>query len=151
MTHRSPATKFNVLLGNVNEGVRLVRLFYRQPRWSELQSLVFGVRTGGTLFDAFIQRASEDVLDGCCEAMTKLLVALVDAMNVCWSARRANPSVIAQPLDQWRTVAPTESPSGSQGFGEDLTQQLASISFDSLITSDRGGKRWLAGRVLDAR
>jgi hypothetical protein len=51
MTHRSPATKSNVLLGNVNDGVRFVRLFYRQPRWSELQSLVFCVPTGGTLFD----------------------------------------------------------------------------------------------------
>lgn len=149
MTHRSPATQLNVMLGNMNDGIRFVRLFYRQPRWSELQSLVFGAQ--GSLFDAFVQRASEDVLDGLCEAMTRLVAALSDAMTICWAARRATPTMIVQPGGQWRNVIPTEAASGFQGFGENLSKRLAEIPFDAMFVNDRGGKRWTAGRVMDAR
>lgn len=46
MTHRSPATRLVAFTGNVNTGFRLVRMFYRQGRWSELQSLIYGGPAG---------------------------------------------------------------------------------------------------------
>ena len=42
MTHRSPATKALLIKGDAKRGWHIVRLFYRQGRWSELQSLIYG-------------------------------------------------------------------------------------------------------------
>jgi hypothetical protein len=148
MTHRSPATKINLLLGSVNSQLRVARVFYRQPRWSEVQSLVFGTGQGASssLLDGFVLRSSEDVLDGLCEAMKTLVVALVDAMVTTWEARRANPGVISQPGCQWVHISPAESPSAFQGWGEDIS---ASFQGDSVMMRD--GRRWIAARVMDDR
>lgn len=148
MTHRSPATKMNLVLGSVNTRLRLARVFYRQPRWSEVQSLAFGTGQGAdpSLLDGYVLRSSEDVLDGLCDAMNALVVALVDAMTTCWGERRADPSVIRQPDCQWTNIVPTEPATAFQGWGEDISE---SFQGDSVVMSD--GRRWIAARVMDDR
>ena len=156
MTHRSPAKKFNFLLGNVNTGLHLARLFYRQARWSELQSLVFGQQadTADPLIGPFIVRSSEDVLDGLCESMTRFVVALTEAMKACWVARQSDPSTIAQRASQWQYVAPLEPPSQFQGYGRDIGPELATVASPSgggIAMSPLEGKRLHAGRAMDER
>jgi hypothetical protein len=148
MTHRAPGTKLHAFTGNMNVGFRLARLFYRQGRWSELQSLVFGGQPNQRpFFGAFILRASDDVLDGLCESMAAFVFALTEGMTSCWEARRTQPALIVQHGSQWTTVEPTDAVSPFDGFGEDLSPHLKKA--DALATHD--GARWSAARVVDDR
>jgi hypothetical protein len=148
MTHRSPATKLTVFVGDLKTGMRFVRLFYRQPRWSELQSIVFGgVTQSDPFFGAFVLRSSDDVLDGLCNSMTSLVLEMTAAMTKCWVARKADQSLIAQPESPWKSVQPTEPPSAFVGYGDDVSPHLQKA--DLMATKD--GLRWQAGRVLDTR
>ena len=143
MTHRSPAVKFDLMTMDR----RIVRLFYREPKWSELQALVFGPARTGELLDTFILRPSEDVLDGLCDSTTKLTVALTDQMTTCWDARKKRPSTIIQHGCQWPTVRPAPI-STFDGYGEDLSQ---SVQADTVASNDLEGLRWSAARVTDDR
>ncbi len=150
MTHRSPATTFVGFTGDLNKGFRLVRLFYRQGRWSELQSLIFGRPPGRhEVFDAFITRPSEDVLDGLCESVSQLVVALTQAMTTCWAAREADPALIVQPGSQWRSIEPTEPISRFDGYGGEDFSPFLQQQADTVAFSD--ATRWRAARVFDDR
>ena len=108
----SPARKLNLI---TDDGVS--RLFYRQPKWSELQSMVYGAPPGqNPYFSALIMRPSEDILDGLCESTVALTAALADAMATCWAARRADPQLIVEHGRQWRKVDPDEPMSGFPGY-----------------------------------
>jgi hypothetical protein len=143
MTHRPPAVKFDLM--RTDGGI--VRLFYREPKWSELQALVFGPAQTGELLDTFILRPSEDVLDGLCDSTSKLIVALTDRMATCWDARKKRPSTIIQHGCQWPTVRPTPI-STFDGYGEDLSQK---VQADTIASNDVEGLRWSAARVTDDR
>jgi hypothetical protein len=148
MTHRSSATRLVAYKGDVNAGFHLLRLFYRQARWSEVQSLLFGRPTHNqTFWGAFITRPSEDVLDGLCESVSKFVRALTDAMTTCWTARKANPALIVQPDSQWPNIEPTEPVSFFDGHGEDVSPFLQQA--DTL--AGRDATRWQAARVMDDR
>lgn len=148
MTHRSPSTTFTVFKGDTSTGIHLVRLFYRQSRWSELQSLVYGrPPTSQKFFGAFITRPSEDILDGLCESATQFVLALTTAMTTCWAARKANPALIVQHGSQWRNVEPTEPASLFDGFGEDVSAFIQQA--DAAVGRD--ATRWQAARVFDDR
>jgi len=143
LTHRSPASKFNADRGDD----RLARLFYRQPRWSEVQALVFGSKPPNrSIFDTFIVTASTDVLDGLCGSTAQLVESLTDAMMACWAARKANPSMIVQQGRLWRKVDPQEPLSQFPGYGD-------AVSFDSrqIRVSSVENKRYLAARISDDR
>lgn len=143
MTHRAGAKRITTM---TKDG-RFVRLFYRQPRWSELQSMVFGARPPKKpLFDAFILSASEDILDGLCESMGKFVEAVVAAMGACWAERRADPSLIVQHGRQWRLRDPSESMSNFPGYGLAVVPDARQLRI-----SPSSGRRWAAGRVLDDR
>ncbi|OBB95924.1 hypothetical protein [Mycobacterium sp. 852002-40037_SCH5390672] len=143
MTHRAGGKKI-IAMTTAN---RLARLFYRQPRWSELQSLVFGARPPKTPFyDAFIMSASEDVLEGLCESVATLVGELTKAIVTCWDARAANPQLIAQPDKQWQVVEPAESIWNFPGYGTPVV-----IRPGVLRLSPPDGKRWTAARVMDDR
>ncbi|OBH23902.1 hypothetical protein A9X03_14205 [Mycobacterium sp. E1715] len=142
LTHRSPSKKLNVTAGE-----RLTRLFYRQPRWSEIQALVFGSKPPRRpIFDTFILKASYDVLDGLCESTAKLVAALVDAMVTCWVARRADPPMIVQHGRQWPTIEPGEPLSAFPGYGQDLT-----LDSRHMVVNTQEGDRWEAARIDDQR
>jgi hypothetical protein len=149
MTHRSPATQIVAFKGNVNAGFQLLRLFYRQGRWSEVQSLVFGRPPHDqTFWGAFITRPGEDILEGLCESVSKFVVALTDAMTTCWAARTANPTLIVQHGSQWRSVQPTEPVSLFDGYG---TDDVTSFLQQADTMAGRDATRWQAARVLDDR
>lgn len=143
MTHRPPAVKFDLM--RMDGGI--VRLFYREPKWSELQALVFGPAPTGELLDTFILRPSEDVLDGLCDSTTRLTSTLTDHMTTCWEARKKRPSMIIQHGCQWPTVQPTPI-STFDGYGEDLSQ---TVQADTVASNDVEGLRWSAARVTDDR
>lgn len=148
MTHRSPATRLVAFTGNLNKGFHLVRMFYRQARWSELQSLIYGAPPNRQpFFAAFITRPSEDVLEGLCDSVTTFIAELTDAMMTCWAARKANPTLIVQHGSQWRNVVPTESLSPFNGYGEDISPLLQEAD----MLASRDGTRWKAARVHDDR
>jgi hypothetical protein len=142
LTHRSPASKFNAAAGD-----RMARLFYRQPRWSEIQALVFGSKPPHRpIFDTFIHTASTDVLDGLCDSTAQLVESLTDAMMTCWAARKANPMMIVQQGRQWRKVDPDEPLSQFPGYGDSVSLDSRQIHLSPVDT-----KRWLAARVHDDR
>jgi hypothetical protein len=143
MTHRTGAQKMAVATTD-NE---LARLFYRQPRWSELQSLIFGARPPKSPFwDAFITSASQDVLDGLCKSVAKLIEAVTKAMMACWNARAADPQMIIQHGKQWPVVEPTEAMWNFPGYGNPVTPAEGAISLHP-----SGKRRWQAARVMDDR
>jgi hypothetical protein len=149
MTHRSPSTSLVAFKGDVNVGISLLRLFYRQGRWSELQSLIFGRPPHNqTFFGAFVTRPSEDILEGLCESTSKFVVALTDAMRTCWAARKANPALIVQHGSQWRSIQPTEPVSLFDGYG---TDDVSPFLQQADVMATRDGTRWQAARVLDDR
>ena len=128
-------------------GDHLARLFYRQPRWSEVQALVFGSKPPNRpVFDTFILTASTDVLDGLCDSTAQLVESLTDAMMACWEARKANPTMIVQQGRLWRKVDPQEPLSQFPGYGD-------AVSFDSrwIGMSPVETKRMLAARISDDR
>jgi hypothetical protein len=143
MTHRSPAVKIDLLTADL----RVVRLFYREPKWSELQALVFGPAPAGELLDAFVQRPSADVLDGLCNSTTTLTVALTNEMTTCWGTRKKDAGVIIQHGCQWPTVRPA-STSTFDGYGEDLSN---SVQTNTIASNELEGLRWSAARVTDDR
>ena len=142
MTHRAGAKKF--LLTTTDN--KIARVFYRQPRWSELQSLVYGGKPPNRPFyGPYVMSASEDVLDGLCESTAKLVETMVGEMTTCWVARQANPQMIVQHGRQWRMVEPTEPMWNFAGYGAitpDATQMMLHPS---------AARRWKAGRVMDDR
>ena len=143
MTHRGTGTKLNV-----TAGTRFTRLFYRQPKWSELQSLIFGGKPPKKpFFDSFIPSASEDILDGLCESTAKLVEKLVQSMATCWNARKANPAMIIQHGSQWPVVEPTQPVSEFPGYGG---APLA-ITGDKLMLNPLDAQRWTAARIIDDR
>jgi hypothetical protein len=142
MTHRSPAKKLNVLADN-----QLVWPFYKQPKWSELQSLVFGIGIQGEhLLDAYILKTSVEVVEGLCVSTTKLVAALTETMKVCWDARRSNPAMIIQQGRQWPKVQPMNGMLNFPGYGKALD-----IPGDTIVTNDADGLRWTAARLTDDR
>lgn len=142
MSHRAVGTKLNV-----TAGTRLTRLFYRAPKWSELQSLVFGGRPPKKpFFDAFIPVGSQEILEGLCDSTTKMIEAVVQEMVTCWDARRANPEAIVQHGAQWPTVEPSQSAPAFPGYGPPL-----SISGKQLVLHPLDARRWEAARASDDR
>jgi hypothetical protein len=145
MTHRAPGQKLLTMNTTSN---RLARLFYREPLWSDLQSLVFGARPPRkSFFDAFIMSASEDVLDGLCESVSKFVEAVTKAMVACWDDRKADPAMIVQHGRQWRVIEPTGAMSSFPGYGAPVT-----VAIDSLMRmSPLDTRRWEAARTMDDR
>jgi hypothetical protein len=142
MTHRAGAKKI-VLTTTDN---KIARVFYRQPRWSELQSLVYGGKPPNRPFyGTYVMSASEDVLDGLCESTAKLIEVMIGAMTTCWAARQANPQMIVQHGRQWRMVEPAEPIWNFPGYGA-ITPRATQMA---LNPSD--ARRWKAGRVMDDR
>jgi hypothetical protein len=142
MTHRSPSKRTNVIADD-----QLIWPFYKQPKWSELQSLVFGVGPkGSSLLDAYILRTSVDVLEGLCDSTAKLVTATTERMVGCWQARRADPAAIIQHGKQWPAVEPNRPPMNFPGYGNPRT-----VQGDSIITNDVDGIRWTAARLDDSR
>jgi hypothetical protein len=75
-THRAGAKK--IVLPTTDN--KIARVFYRQPRWSELQSLVYGGKPPNRPFyGTYVMSASEDVLDGLCGSTIKLIEAMIGA------------------------------------------------------------------------
>ncbi|MFI2841446.1 hypothetical protein [Mycolicibacterium sp. PDY-3] len=141
MTHRAGAKKLAVM----TDANRQVRLLYRQPRWSELQTLVFGSRPPKKpFFDAFIMSASEDILDGLCESLAALVAAQTTAMITCWAARAANPQLIVQHGRQWREVEPSDTMSNFPGYGAPVK-----ITPAQLRLNPASARRWSAARIMD--
>jgi hypothetical protein len=142
VTHRGTGTKFIVAAGK-----QLTRLFYKQPKWSELQSLVFGGKPPKKpFFDSFISCASADILEGLCDSTTKLVEALVLSMVTCWNARKANSAMIVQHGTQWPVIEPTQGISAFPGYGANLQP-----SGDKLVMNPLDAQRWTAARAADAR
>ena len=140
-THRAVGMKFNVFADD-----RLTRLFFRHPKISEVQSLVFAGKPPTAKFlDAFILSASQDILDGLCDSTVKLVVAVVDAMEACWTLRKTSPGMIVQPFEQWPVVEPPQSMSAFAGYG------TVSLAGEKVMMNPLDWVRWTAARVLDDR
>lgn len=142
-THRAAARKMTVSTTDR----RIVRLLYRQPRWSELQSLIFGSRPPRrAVIDSFVMSASDDVLQGLCRSLTTLVEAFAKSMVACWHARTSDPQMIVQHGKQWPQVEPTDTLWNFPGYGP------VTISPKSaLVTHPGGARRWASARAMDDR
>lgn len=143
MTHRAVGMKLNMMTVDMH----LTRLFYQQPKWSELQSLAFGSKPPAQPFyGSFLVSASEDILDGLCDSTTDIIEALVSSMTTCWNARRAAPSMIVQHGAQWPVIEPTQPTIAFAGYGSPLM-----LAGDKFVMNPLDWKRWTAARVTDDR
>lgn len=148
MTHRAPAVKMNVMISNGD----MIRVFYRHPKWSEVQSFIYsGSRRPGqqqtVMRDQFVLRASHDVLDGLCESMTSMVAAICDSLSATWNDRRANPAQLVQHAIQWPTHEPrTTASSKFEGYSDEPR-----VSVDLLVANPSEGRRWSAARIHDHR
>nr|AIU93478.1 hypothetical protein LRS1606.44 [Rhodococcus sp. NS1] len=152
MTHRPPAKKMMIM---VDSGT-FARVFYRHPRWSEVQSLVYAARGNSDrsrthhidFRHQFLMEASTDVLNGLCDSTTNMVVHLVTVMAECWRQRRAHPQLIIQHAAQWPASTPdvTESARFS-GYGA----PLRTPALDTITMNPEDSYRWQVARVSDDR
>lgn len=143
MTHRPVGMKLNMMTVDM----QLTRLLYRQPKWSELQSLVFGAKPPAKpFFGSYLISASQDILDGLCDSTTKLVEALVLSMTSCWNARKAVPSMIVQHGAQWPVIEPPQPTIAFAGYGSPLK-----FAGDMLVMNPLDRRRWTAARITDDR
>ncbi|MFI7671715.1 hypothetical protein [Nocardia sp. NPDC049526] len=114
MTHRAPSTQLRVL----TEDGSLMRPFYRQPKWSELQTMVYPTHSEKRdLTSAFLFKCSQDVLDGLVCSLAAIVTELAQSMKACWARRKATPGEIIQHGSQWRSVQPTAIAERFPGYG----------------------------------
>lgn len=143
MTHRAQTGKLTV---TTKDG-RFARLFYREPLWSQVQSLVFGSRPPKRAFiDSFVMEASEDILDGLCGSVANLVAALTKTMVACWDNRTSDPMMIIQHGKQWPVVEPTSALNFS-GYGNPVILAKNPV----MAVNPLDARRWEAARVLDDR
>lgn len=143
VTHRAVGTKWVVPTADK----RFVRLLYREPLWSEVQTFVYGARPPKTsVWDAFIPAASEDILDGLVESTTQLVAAISQTMDTCWTARVGDPQMIVQHGRQWQDVEPPGGMSNFPGYGTPITVVSKNMTMNPL-----DAQRWSAARVMDDR
>jgi hypothetical protein len=90
--------------------------------------------------------ASEDLLEGLCESVAKLVEAVARAMVVCWNARTADPQMIVQHGRQWRGVEPTEAMSNFPGYGAPVT-----LAGGTIRLHPNDGRRWQSAGAMDDR
>ncbi|WP_431818620.1 hypothetical protein [Gordonia jacobaea] len=151
MTHRSPAVKMQLMV----DGRNMIRVFYRNPKWSEVQSFVFAERAGTArsrrfelaMRDQFIVRSSSDVLDGLCESMTSFVTAVVGALTHCWDERRSHPEWLVQHAAQWPLALPRSTSAEFTGYGTEPR-----VHADTMAAAHPSGtRRWAAARIMDDR
>jgi hypothetical protein len=143
MTHRAPSAEALV----PTTARTVIRPFFKQPWWSEVQSLVFDAQQRTSFLDAFIMCNPADVLDGLVTSLNDLLQTIAAALEDCWNARVGNPQMIVQSDKQWRDIEPpTEDASNFAGYGSVMTAAAGSIQQNPL-----DAKRWQSARVMDGR
>ncbi|QYB04256.1 hypothetical protein I1A62_06985 [Rhodococcus sp. USK10] len=151
MTHRSPSKKMNVMV----DGGTFTRVFYRHPKWSEIQSFVYSAQNDGSgrrehqlaFRQQFLMKASTDVLDGLCASVTTMVVHIIESMEQCWAARKADPRLVVQHAVQWSKVEPRVTKSSQfDGYGRTLEPKL-----DTVALNPADSLRWQAARVHDSR
>jgi len=131
MTHRAPSAK---ALVPTTAGT-VIRPFFKQPWWSEVQSLVFDAQQRTSFLDAFVM------------SLNDLLKTIVAALESCWNARAGNPQMIVQSDKQWKDIEPpTEDASNFAGYGSVMTAAAGAIQQNPL-----DAKRWQSARVTDGR
>lgn len=152
MTHRPPSKHLNLL----QKDGSIIQPFYLLPKWSELQTLVYGPmhevrKKGGSSRNAwmasFLIKRSEDVLDGLLDSLCNFIAELTETMTVCWSERKAAPTAIIQSGTQWRKVEPNSPDRPFGGYGDDPPM----LNADSMVMHPNDAKRLRAGRVTDDR
>ncbi|TWH52616.1 hypothetical protein L612_002000000270 [Rhodococcus rhodochrous J38] len=152
MTHRPPAKKMMIM---VDSGT-FARVFYRHPRWSEVQSLVYAARGNDDRSRAhridfrhqFLMEASTDVLDGLCDSTMSMVIHLVTAMTECWRQRRAHPQLVIQHAVQWPASAPEITNSAQfPGYGT----ALRTPALDTIAMNPEDSHRWQVARVSGDR
>jgi hypothetical protein len=144
-THRSPSIKPR--LGTHD---RIVTIFYRQPKWSEKQTFIFGKGPPpNPLIGCFIPSSSVSILNGMCDSMAKFVAAITADMTACWQTRRANPGMVIQRGRQWPVIQPPGPPSVFAGYDQDI--DLAGFSGGALMLNPNDAKRFSAARAMDDR
>ncbi|MGW4121045.1 hypothetical protein [Nocardia sp. NPDC004711] len=142
LTHRAPSTHLRVLAADGS----LMRPFYRQPKWSELQTLVYpptGMKRD--LTSAFLMKNSQDVLDGLLGSLTSIVTELTERMKVCWKLRKAVPHEVIQHGSQWRSIEPGPIAERFPGYGQ--APQLPDL--DTAAFNPQDAQRLRAARVTD--
>ncbi|ART74393.1 hypothetical protein BTO20_37890 (plasmid) [Mycobacterium dioxanotrophicus] len=145
MTHRAPSAEALV----PTTARTVIRPFFKQPWWSEVQSLVFDEQHPRTSFlDAFIMCNPADVLDGLVTSLNDLLEAIVAALANCWNARAGNPQMIVQSDKQWKDIKPSAGDASNfAGYGSAMTAAAAG----AILQNPLDAKRWQSARVMDDR
>lgn len=142
LTHRPPIRELSSLTGDGS-----IRVLFRHPKWSEIQALAFGPQPGEEpMAGVLLLKPIADVLDGLCTSMNSYASAIMQAVQECWNARKAQSGVIIQHAAQWQSPEPAEPPSKFPGYGDDIRLADGSI----VVTHPNEARRWQAARVLDA-
>ena len=138
----------------------MIRVLYRHPKWSEVQS--FAARSRATsnagagrrryhsvLRDQFILRASYDVLDGLCESVGAMTAAIADELTFCWSERTEEPGAFVQHAMQWPATAPGQTrASRFVGYADEPN---FIVNPDAIMIHPMLARRWEAARIPDDR
>jgi hypothetical protein len=143
-THRPPKMQLDFLTGDRRSSIGMLHPFYRQPGWTDTETLVAGGGGHGPA-GMYIMKQTTQILDGLVGSVTGLTESLGKVMLEVWRTRRDDPRLLVQPGEQWPTVLgqPTLD---FPGYGPDAPiheNGMAHVSPDS-------AKRLKASRVMDA-
>lgn len=152
LTHRPLGTTVT----HVERDGTLVRPLYREPKFSEIQSVVAATRRtrgqprkrpGAVMKASLLDRRSDDILDGLFGSLCEYAAAFACSMDQCWTARKADPAAIIQHGTQWPQIMP---PLNGPAFDGDAYGDPIRFERDEhVVMHPATTKRFKAARTTD--
>ncbi len=142
--HRPPKLNMSFLLGGKSGSMGMLHPFYRQPGWTDTETLAAGSGGHGPA-EIFILKQTPQIVDGLVGSVTGVTASLGEVMLKVWRTRRDDPRLLVQPSEQWPTLLgqPTLD---FPGYGPD-----ARVHKNAQVhVSPDSAKRLTASRVMDA-
>lgn len=113
----------------------------RDPQLTDAEAFVLGSRGE----DLVLWEHAGDTMDGVLTQLLAVVETTVERLEIVWGRRRADPALIVQPDQQWKSVFPTRRDlSQFAGFSAPLPALHGQLT---VATSD--GKRLRAARIMD--
>lgn len=145
MAHRAPKMTWNLMVEGDHGNTRMVTPLYRQPGWSEVEAMVRNKERINSPDDLLLMQDTAKVLEALVQDTAHLVRAALLQLTDLWAQRKTNPTLIQQPVQQWKNVLTTEV---LHFPGYDLPR--LKVQGDRLYVNPANGHRLRASKVMEA-
>lgn len=102
--HRAPRMNFVVMKVLGKRSFRFREPFYRQPHWSETETLAAARDDAAGMRELLVMEDPEDLLEGLIRSSAKVCADVAQEAHQLWMKRRTDPTLLIQPGSQWPVV-----------------------------------------------